>query len=190
MPDLNQEKYERLKQSETIINTVSTSSTILLKLSDQQTIKAIKKIQPHCSLLNRILSFLSKYKCLNSIYSFVKNNKFINSVINFLDRYLSVHPKITKLSFYNVLNKCGVAASVSSFIWFILELVGVIPKGKPKWLKFLDGTISVFGYLTGLAMDILDLIYNPNPVRKAAAVIEIILSTTSTVIHLYNLIKY
>ena len=57
-------------------------------------------------------------------------------------------------------------------------------------IKFLDGTISVFGYLTGLAMDILDLIYNPNPVRKAAAVIEIILSTTSTVIHLYNLIKY
>ena len=43
MPDLNQEKYERLKQSETIINTISTSSTILLKLSDQQTIKAIKK---------------------------------------------------------------------------------------------------------------------------------------------------
>ena len=38
-------------------------------------------------------------------------------------------------------------------------------------------------------MDILDIIFNPFPIRKVAAVIEIILSTASLGIHLYNLIK-
>ena len=106
------------------------------------------------------------------------------------DRYLSVNEKITKLSFYNFLSGCGVASSIINFLWWLLEKLGIVKKKKSWWLKIIDGGITIFGYLTGLTMDILDIIFNPIPLRKEAAIIEILLSTVSLGIHLYNLIKY
>ena len=64
------------------------------------------------------------------------------------------------------------------------------PKKKSLWLKILDAGISIFGYVTGLIVDILDIIYNPFILRKVAASLEIVFSTVSLGIHIYTLIKY
>ena len=161
-----------------------------LKAIDNKTIKTIKENKPATGLLSKILSFLCKFKIFRKIYDYVKKTSFINFVINLADRYLSVHEKIQKLKFYKFLSGCGIASFVINFIWWLLELIGIIPKKKKGLLKFLDGAINIFGYITGLVMDILDIIFNPILPRKIAAITEIALSTVSLGIHLYKLIKY
>ena len=191
MPNNQDFKYKRLKTIENVLDKVNMVTNVALKVADSETLKAYKKVKSNCTLMTRILKFLGEFKnsTVQGIISVIKNNSLINGAINLADRYLSVAEKITKLSFYNALSRCGTASTIINFIWWILELTGVIPKKKTIWFKILDGAIHIFGYLTGLTMDILDIIFNPFPIRKVAAVIEIILSTASLGIHLYNLIK-
>ena len=185
-------EYENLKTTQSVIDTVSLAANFALKIADHQTLDSVKKIKKGCGLMDRILKFLSQFnnKIIKGIYSFLKNNKFINGAINLADKYLSVHADIQKLKFYKFLSGCGIASCITSFIWWLLEKVGVIPKKKSLWLKILDAGISIFGYVTGLIVDILDIIYNPFILRKVAASVEIVFSTVSLGIHIYTLIKY
>ncbi len=185
-------EYKNLKTIESVIDTVSLTAKFALKIADSKTLDSVKKIKQSCGLMDKILSFLSRFnnKIIKRIYSFLKNNKFINSAINLADKYLSVHPNIQKLKFYKFLNGCGIASCITNFIWWLFEKIGVIPKKKSLWLKILDAGISIFGYVTGLIVDILDLIANPSILRKVAASAEIVFSTVSLGIHIYTLIKY
>lgn len=187
MPDLG---YENLQTIEKSIDTTSLLINITTKIIDNKTVETIKENKPATGVLAKILTFLSKFKIFKKIYDYVKKSSFINFVINLADRYLSVHEKIQKLKFYKFLNGCGISSVVINFIWWLLELIGIIPKKKKGWLKFLDGAIHIFGYITGLAMDILDIVFNPILPRKIAAITEITLSTVSLGIHLHKLIKY
>ena len=192
MPILDDE-YRKLKTIETTINSSSLLIKGSLKVFDNKAGKVVKKMKVKDSkygLMNKILSFLGKIPILNKLCDLIKNSKLINFFINLADKYLSVCEKIEKLSFFKFLSGCGAASCVISLIWWFLEKINVVPKKKTGWFKFLDGAISIFGYLTGLAMDILDLILNPLLSRKIAAGIEIALSSTSLIIHLYTLIKY
>ena len=191
MPNLDE--YRKIKAVETTLDTTSFLVKASLKMFDNKTAKIIKtkKIKnPSYGLLNKILNFIGKIPLLSKLSNWIKDSKFINFVINLADNYLSVSEKIEKLKFYKFLSGCGIASCVISFIWWLLEKIHIVPKRKTGWLKFLDGAICIFGYLTGLTMDILDLIFNPLLSRKIAAGIEIALSTASLGIHLYTLIKY
>ena len=182
---ITDEEYDKINGVESDIKLKSFIINATLKISDDKIVKTMENF-----LIDKIISFLRRFKIFDKIYKIIKESSFINGVINLADRYLSVNEKITKLSFYNFLSGCGVASSIINFLWWLLEKLGIVKKKKSWWLKIIDGGITIFGYLTGLTMDILDIIFNPIPLIKEAAIIEILLSTVSLGIHLYNLIKY
>ena len=176
MPEFNNQ-YSRLNTAEKNLN-IASQIIKFGKIFDEKTIKSLKKI-PQKKVNPGILTKIMDY-CRNSCLS---------GLINLADKYLSVHRKIKKLKFYNILSGCGTASTVMSLLWWILEMFGVIPEKKSNMFKIIDGGITIFGYLTGLIMDILDLYYNPFNFRKILAASEITISTISSVIHMYNLIK-
>ena len=188
MPDLDPSEYKKIEDY--IGNAKLLNSFLKLEGSTLESIKDNKPISP---IVSNIYSFLSQFKTLDSIFTYFNKIRFLNSginaLINLADRFLSVHNNIQCLKYYSTFSRFGSVSSTSSSIWYVLELIGIIPEQKSFWLKIIDGVISAFGYIVGLGNNILDLLYNPNPIRKIQAVIEIVLASIAFVIHIYNLIN-
>ena len=187
MPDIKDLDSNKLKKIEDYIG----KGKILnysLKLEDT-TLNSMKGNKPFSPFAAHAFSFLSRFKKIDIIISFLRDNSLVNGGINLIDRILSIHKNIQDLWYFNYLSTFGSVSTFCSSVWWILEKIGIMPEQKPFWLKIIDGVISAIGYISGLSFNILDIIYNPNPIRKIQAVIEIVLATIAFFIHIYNLIK-
>ena len=143
-------EYIRLGEIENNLNKIGYSKHILkvidvcTKDTNKTVIKSIKKTGTIHSIFNwfkktKVFKWLNQHKLFNDFFKWVKNNKNLNGIVNFADQFLSVDDKIKKLSFYNSLSTCGLAATVSSFCWGMLENFNLIPKEKSLWMKIVEG---------------------------------------------------